>query len=67
MYISQGMLPHIIFGLTDGRDIISCNGRAVDFMRFFCYVRYGSKRDARLQEDALSLIKEAAEKHGLER
>ena len=59
------MLLHIIFGLTDGCDIISCNERAIDFMRFFRYVKYGSKRDARLQEDALSLIKEVAEKHGL--
>ena len=65
VYISQHVLVHIISGLSDSRNIISCNGRAINFKRFFRYAKYGSKRDASLQEDTLGLIKEAVEKHGL--
>ena len=65
MYVSRGMLIHTISGLTDSRNIISCNGRAINFKRFFGYAKYIGKRHARLQEDGLSLIKETVEKHGL--
>lgn len=34
-------------------------------MEFFRFAKYDSKGDARLQEGALDVIKEAAEKHGL--
>ena len=64
-YISQGVLLHLFFKLTDGRDVIHCNGRSIRYMKFFHLAKYGSKRDARLQEDALRMIKEAAEKHGM--
>ena len=64
MYISQGVLVHIISGLTDSRNAISCNRRAINFKRFFGYAKYIGKRDARLQEDVLSLIEETAESMG---
>ena len=63
--ISQTLLLHLIDSLTDGRDVISCNGRSIRFMKFFPLAEYGSKRDTSLQEDALGLIKEAAGKHNL--
>ena len=63
VYISQGVLLHLFFKLTDGRDVIPCNGRSIRYMKLFHLAKRGSKRDARLQEDALSITKEAAEKH----
>ena len=65
MGLSQVVLLHLINSLTDGRDVISCNGCSIRFMKFFPLAKYGSKRDTSLQEDALGLIKEVAEKHNL--
>ena len=63
--LSQVVLLYLINNLTEGRDVVSCNGRSIPFMKFFHLAKYGSKRDTSLQEDALGVIKEAAEKHNL--
>lgn len=58
--VSQSVLSDLINDLTiDGPDI-SCNGRQIRFSRVFHFAKYGSKKDKRLQEDVLSMLKEVA-------
>lgn len=59
--VSQGVLIELVYALTDGISVVPCNGRQVPFLRFFHFAKYGSKKDKRLQEDALSLLKKSAE------
>ena len=55
------MLTDLVFVLTDGAPVVSCNERQIPSIRGFHFAKYDSKKDKRLQEDALSMLKKSAE------
>jgi hypothetical protein len=64
-YVAQGMLVYLIWKnlFTDDTDVI-CDGCPIRFPDFVRSAKYGSKKDAKLQEAALGMIKQAAEEQG---
>jgi hypothetical protein len=62
VYVSQGVLWYLVASLTVNVGDISCNGLIIPFFRLYRIVKFGSKKDEKLQGDALGMLKEVAEK-----